>query len=71
MDVHITERAGVCRWCGCTEDDACPTGCSWANARGTLCSECHALDQAMKSRRGRRRIALTVQEAGALVDLVK
>jgi len=31
---------GTCRSCGCTEDDACPGGCIWANAEATLCSRC-------------------------------
>lgn len=29
---------GVCRECGCTEMDACPPGCSWAEP--DLCSAC-------------------------------
>lgn len=33
-------RAGVCRLCGCTEERACPGGCSWANATRTICSRC-------------------------------
>jgi ParB/RepB/Spo0J family partition protein len=28
---------GTCRFCGCTEDDACPGGCSWANVEETIC----------------------------------
>lgn len=31
---------GVCRVCGCTDDRACPGGCSWADARHTICSSC-------------------------------
>jgi hypothetical protein len=27
-----------CRFCGCTENDACPEGCSWAEPN--LCSVC-------------------------------
>lgn len=30
--------AGVCRMCGCTDEDACPEGCTWVQA--DLCSEC-------------------------------
>jgi hypothetical protein len=29
-----------CQICGCTEDRACPGGCSWANPQRTLCSRC-------------------------------
>ena len=35
MDIRDVER---CRICGCTDDRACPGGCSWA-APG-LCSSC-------------------------------
>lgn len=31
-------RAGVCRKCGCTDDKACPGGCSWVEP--DLCSAC-------------------------------
>ncbi|MGY2051916.1 hypothetical protein [Methylobacterium sp. JK268] len=29
---------GVCRTCGCTQDDACPGGCGWAGP--DLCTAC-------------------------------
>ncbi len=31
---------GVCSVCGCTEDEACPGGCYWADDDHTLCSNC-------------------------------
>lgn len=34
---------GQCRVCGCTDDVACPGGCSWVDdpdRRGELCSAC-------------------------------
>ncbi|GGM22414.1 hypothetical protein ACFFX1_11140 [Dactylosporangium sucinum] len=37
---------GTCRRCGCTDDEACPGGCSWVpdpallGVLGTLCSAC-------------------------------
>lgn len=40
---HFLERAQaeqVCRQCGCTQDNACPGGCSWAEI--DLCSSCAA-----------------------------
>jgi hypothetical protein len=35
---------GVCRFCLCTEQRACPCGCSWLDLDGTACSapECKA-----------------------------
>jgi hypothetical protein len=37
--VRLPSRLGrVCRACGCTEDDACEGGCSWADT--DLCSSC-------------------------------
>lgn len=32
-----------CRICGCTDDNACPGGCSWAE--DDLCSECVETDR--------------------------
>lgn len=29
-----------CLTCGCTERQACPEGCGWANAAQTLCTAC-------------------------------
>lgn len=31
---------GTCRECGCTDDEACKGGCSWADLNHTLCSNC-------------------------------
>ncbi|HEU4619201.1 MAG TPA: hypothetical protein VFV10_14270 [Gammaproteobacteria bacterium] len=31
---------GICRKCGCTDEFGCDGGCSWVNARRTLCSRC-------------------------------
>ena len=60
----ITNRAGQCRWCKCTELNACANGCTWANREQTLCSECVPLDTAMKTTAGRREVAEFVQEHG-------
>lgn len=59
----VVNTPGQCRWCKCTEDDACPTGCSWADRQRTLCSECVALDHAMKTTRGRTLLAQFLQVA--------
>ena len=32
--------SGQCQACGCTDEEACPGGCVWANASATLCSRC-------------------------------
>ena len=31
---------GVCRYCGCTDDRACPGGCAWVDTAHTKCSAC-------------------------------
>lgn len=31
---------GICRYCGCTDEEGCPEGCSWANEGETVCSSC-------------------------------
>jgi len=58
----LVNRVGQCRWCGCTEDRPCTNGCSWADRAGTLCSECAPLDRAMRSARGRKALAVFVQD---------
>lgn len=30
----------VCQGCGCTDDHACPGGCSWVSLNPPLCSSC-------------------------------
>jgi ParB/RepB/Spo0J family partition protein len=36
---------GTCRFCGCTEDNACAAGCSWANEEETICDSPKCLAQ--------------------------
>jgi hypothetical protein len=31
---------GICRGCGCTNDDPCPNGCYWVDEFRTVCSNC-------------------------------
>jgi hypothetical protein len=46
IDLSKTERFGVCRKCGCTDDDCsqCITrtgeACSWTDGTHTLCTAC-------------------------------
>lgn len=37
-NVHLI--GGICRECGCTDDDACDGGCAWVDHDHTLCSSC-------------------------------
>ena len=37
---HARLEPGFCHRCGCTDQYACPEGCSWVNATHTLCSAC-------------------------------
>lgn len=37
---YAEDVPGVCRECGCTEEDACDEGCVWVDASKTLCSNC-------------------------------
>jgi hypothetical protein len=66
MRITVPERVGKCRWCGCTDLHGCDVGCSWANGRATLCSECVDLDRLMKSVKGRQTIAEVWQESSHL-----
>jgi hypothetical protein len=31
---------GTCKYCGCTQEHACPGGCSWIDDEKTICSAC-------------------------------
>lgn len=31
-------QSGVCRYCGCTDDNACDEGCCWVDPQETVCS---------------------------------
>jgi hypothetical protein len=68
MKVTVPERVGQCRWCGCTDARACDAGCSWANRQHTLCSECVALDRALRTVAGRLELAEFLQEHSFLWD---
>jgi ParB/RepB/Spo0J family partition protein len=35
-----TVKPGVCRECGCSDEEACEGGCGWADATETLCDRC-------------------------------
>lgn len=35
--------SGVCRYCRCTDENACEGGCSWVDDEHTICSECEHL----------------------------
>jgi len=42
--LYIADNEQVCRVCGCTEDNACPGGCSWVEP--DLCSRCVESEEA-------------------------
>lgn len=39
---RLKGTSGQCRYCRCTDDHACPGGCSWIDPLHTVCSECAA-----------------------------
>lgn len=46
-------QAGTCRYCECTEDDACDGGCHWVDEAMTVCSNPTCLakhEQSLKSK---------------------
>lgn len=43
----MAAQFGVCRLCGCTDERACPGGCSWVDETHTLCSSCAAIKAAV------------------------
>lgn len=41
--LHRTFQRGICRICGCTDENACLTTvgpCAWVDKEHTLCSAC-------------------------------
>lgn len=60
--IRVPLESGRCRWCQCTDHDACPGGCAWVDSAHTLCSECVELDRAMRSQTGRVTVARAWQE---------
>ena len=62
MRITVADRHGVCRWCRCTDAHGCEKGCAWANRAHTLCTECVSLDTLVRSQRGRRELALVLQD---------
>jgi hypothetical protein len=62
--IYLTQTPGRCRWCRCTEAEACESGCSWANRDRTLCSACVPLDAAMHNVPGRMELAVFLQVQG-------
>lgn len=49
-------ESGRCKVCGCTEDRACPGGCSWIDKAKTLCSSCgNTATAALRPRKGARK----------------
>lgn len=37
-------EAGVCCYCGCTDEDGCPGGCGWVEGtEDTVCTACEDL----------------------------
>jgi len=72
ITLTVPGTPGYCRWCHCSETNACETGalgltCSWANRDRTLCSACVPLDRSMRNAAGRRELAEFLQEHGFLV----
>lgn len=39
------KKQGICSVCGCTDQEGCPEGCSWANDARTICSACIDLSE--------------------------
>jgi hypothetical protein len=42
-EVEEEVEPGTCRYCGCTEEQACPEGCAWADDTLTVCTTCQEI----------------------------
>jgi len=63
-EVPVEHPEDSCRFCGCTDDHACPGGCSWVDPAHTICSACHCRAQLLLVLPKRRKDEL----AAVLVD---
>lgn len=63
MTLTIPEESGRCRWCSCTYDRPCASGCGWANSTQTLCTACVNFDRLIRSARGRAELLDKLQDA--------
>jgi protein gp37 len=61
---YIEDDQPTCRRCGCTQDHACPGGCSWID--GDLCSACEDLED--PTERPLNFIRVGKRAAGRLLD---
>ena len=41
MTSEIQPTTGVCKFCECTDEQACEVGCAWADAEHTVCTLCN------------------------------
>lgn len=64
--VRLPQHPGQCRWCGCTQERACASGCGWANREQTLCTACVNFDRLMRSAKGRAQLLDQIGEADLL-----
>lgn len=71
LTIRVSLVPGRCRWCGCTQEHGCAMGCSWVDRTYTLCSECWPLDSAIRTARGRKALAESVQESVAFMNPAK
>ena len=39
-EITCVYRRGICFFCGCTEAEACPGGCAWADPEHLICTAC-------------------------------
>lgn len=60
---------GVCRSCGCTDENACPGGCSWLDEEHTLCSACVVERQELQRLEGLLEDLVVAQEEAAVAPL--
>jgi hypothetical protein len=67
----MSAQAGTCRFCGCSEDRACPGGCSWADKARTVCSRCDERLRRMLRDPKLRRIVRSLLSGGTTIKVVK
>jgi hypothetical protein len=69
MGGAVEIRSGVCRYCGCTDERACPEGCWWLEETHTVCTNKGCIEKhfaaAKQVIRMLRELAQTGPEAAA------
>jgi len=59
---------GICRVCGCVDEDGCPEGCDWADKAHTCCTACIDLTAEQMAAKREQSLAELETDFGFLIS---